>query len=343
MISVALQGMPVDLHYSIINLDLIAQVGRATLANALNEDPRELLCKRESKIFIPDSYECYSTDLLASTAALWLARILRIHILSALACFQKHVGEHFLRDIRAPITFLANVSSDSDPEAVSVLREIDLEALHLWQWINVEGLHGEHGEVLELHRKWHRRYNWHRSNWHWVAYHVHDETGSCLRGEKYFSVPFFDDGDVTRREKRTGMESRPRRWTRKRDTTSPVRHSRAFQCRTPASTCNRCRSWNRPSARVACCSSPARCAPGVCPARPDPPGFSLVRSGRDFREPESIPGTRKFYASQRRLRLEPFPDPRIYRDERARFLCRATSVFSGILNFQPCGNFNLSE
>lgn len=31
--------------------------------------------------------------------------------------------------------------------------------------------------------------------------------------------------------------------------------------------------------------------------------------------------------------------PRIYRVERA-FLCRATSVFSGILNFQPRGNFN---
>lgn len=70
MISVTLQGMPVDLHYSIINLDLVAQVGRATLANALNEYSRELLYKRESKVFIRDPYECYPTDLFASTAAL---------------------------------------------------------------------------------------------------------------------------------------------------------------------------------------------------------------------------------------------------------------------------------
>lgn len=59
MISVALQGMPIDFHYSVINLNLIAQVGRTTLANALNEDSREFLCKRESKLFIQISKSDY--------------------------------------------------------------------------------------------------------------------------------------------------------------------------------------------------------------------------------------------------------------------------------------------
>lgn len=55
---------------------------------------------------------------------------------------------------------------------------------------------------------------------------------------------------------------------------SGATHSRAFQCRIPASTCNRCRSSCHPPAHVAYCNSPVRCAPDVCPTRPGPPGFS---------------------------------------------------------------------
>jgi hypothetical protein len=76
------------------------------------------------------------------------------------------------------------------------------------------------------------------------------------------------------------------------------RHLHAFQCRTPANTCNRCRSPCHPPARVACCSSPGRCVPGVCPARPDPPGFSWGRSERGFRGPASI---EKFHANVAQL------------------------------------------
>lgn len=132
MISVSLQGMPVNLHYSVVNLDLIAQVGRATLANAFNENSRELLCKRESKVFIGifkniirsiclcqhsgigDSPACFEYTILYTYFGMLLKRTFSLRS-------------------RAFITFFANVSGDSDPEAISVLGEIDLEALHLWQ------------------------------------------------------------------------------------------------------------------------------------------------------------------------------------------------------------------
>lgn len=68
-------------------------------------------------------------------------------------------------------------------------------------------------------------------------------------------------------------------------------HSRAFQCRIPASTCIR-RSSSHP-ARVARCNCPRRCAPDACPARPDPRGFSSGRSERDSREPASTTGKGK--------------------------------------------------
>lgn len=161
----------------------------------------------------------------------------------------------------------------------------------------------------------------------------------------FFISRFFDNEDMTPwKTGKGGGWQVGRAVSAKRDTPSPARHSRAFQCRTPASTCSRCRSWYHPSARVACCSFPVRCAPDVCPARPDPPGFSWVRSGRDFREPASTSGNEKFYAVPTTVAYNLIHPPisRIYRDERA-FLCRATSVFSRILNFQPCGNFNLSE
>lgn len=37
--------MAVHLDYSIVYLDLVAQVGRASLADALHEDPGQLLCE----------------------------------------------------------------------------------------------------------------------------------------------------------------------------------------------------------------------------------------------------------------------------------------------------------
>lgn len=46
MIGVTLQGVSVYLHYSIVYLDLIAEIGRAALADALNENPGELLCEK---------------------------------------------------------------------------------------------------------------------------------------------------------------------------------------------------------------------------------------------------------------------------------------------------------
>ena len=76
------------------------------------------------------------------------------------------------------ITFLAHVSSDGDPKAVNVLLKLDGESFHFWQWININGVHGEDRELRNLYRN--RRYHWHRSNWHWIAYYVHDEAWPCL-------------------------------------------------------------------------------------------------------------------------------------------------------------------
>lgn len=70
MISVALQGVSVHLHYSIVYLDLIAEIGRAALADALNEDPGEFLCERP-KFFISKPS---STDRFAR---LYRPRLLR--------------------------------------------------------------------------------------------------------------------------------------------------------------------------------------------------------------------------------------------------------------------------
>lgn len=45
--------MAVHLYYSIVYLDLVAQVCRAALADALHEDARQLLCNRnEIKVVI---------------------------------------------------------------------------------------------------------------------------------------------------------------------------------------------------------------------------------------------------------------------------------------------------
>ncbi|EZA62057.1 hypothetical protein X777_06743, partial [Ooceraea biroi] len=52
--------------------------------------------------------------------------------------------------------------------------------------------------------------------------------------------------------------------------------------------------------------SPERCAPGVCPARPDPQGFSWGRSERDFRGPASI-GHEEFLCELNALRTHRHP------------------------------------
>lgn len=82
------------------------------------------------------------------------------------------------------ITFLANVSSDGDPEAVNVLLKLDGEPFHFWQCVNIDGVHGEDRKIRDLHRK--RWYQRHRSNWQWVAYYVNDETWSCLSNNRPF-------------------------------------------------------------------------------------------------------------------------------------------------------------
>lgn len=82
------------------------------------------------------------------------------------------------------ITFLAHVSSDGNPEAVNIFLKLDGESFHFWQWVNINGVHGEDRKFRDLHRN--RRYHWHRSNWHWVAYYVHDETWPCLPNNPSF-------------------------------------------------------------------------------------------------------------------------------------------------------------
>lgn len=105
-------------------------------------------------------------------------------------------------------------------------------------------------------------------------------------------IPRYGERAGKRRRNGWAREAGDRRWlcNAKRNAAiavvSSVAHSRAFQCRIPASTCIR-RSSSRP-AHVARCNSPGRCAPNVCPVHPDPPRFSSGRSERDFQEPESI-------------------------------------------------------
>lgn len=65
-----------------------------------------------------------------------------------------------------------------------------------------------------------------------------------------------------------------------------VTDSRASRHQIPESTWSRCRTRCR-AARGACCTSPARCAPGDDPTPPGHPESLLVRSERGCRVPET--------------------------------------------------------
>lgn len=66
----------------------------------------------------------------------------------------------------------------------------------------------------------------------------------------------------------------------------PITDSRASRRQIPESTWSRCRTRCR-AARGACCTSPARCAPGDDPTPPGHPESWLVRSERGCRVPET--------------------------------------------------------